>query len=151
MARTLRQTNLDDAWRREMADIAAAERKGDDDTMVLPGDEMSLSSFWWTEAEGKKVREGKKAQMVDVSARRAAPSHIYTMVTTIIPELSAFPSTSGAQEMIVRNRARCRAHPMSTARRSGRAARKGGAPGRAAGSSRRMMPPARRWHCPATT
>ena len=94
MARTLRQTNLDDAWRREMADIAAAERKGDDDTMVLPGDEMSLSSFWWTEAEGKKVREGKKAQMVDVSARRAAPSHIYTMVTTIIPELSAFPSTS---------------------------------------------------------
>ena len=78
-----------------MADIAAAERKGDDDTMVLPGDEMSLSSFWWTEAEGKKVREGKKAQMVDVSARRAAPTHIYTMVTrTIIPELSAFPSTS---------------------------------------------------------
>ena len=151
MARTLRQTNLDDAWRRERADIAAAERKGDDDTMVLPGDEMSLSSFWWTEAEGKKVREGKKAQMVDVSARRAAPSHIYTMVTAIILVLSAFPSTSGAQEMIVRNRARCRARRMSTARRSGRAARKGGAPGRVAGSSRRMMPPARLWHCPATT
>ena len=78
-----------------MADIAAAERKGDDDTMVLPGDEMSLSSFWWTEAEGKKVREGKKAQMVDVSARRAAPTHIYTMVTrTIIPELSVNLKTS---------------------------------------------------------
>ena len=134
-----------------MADIAAAERKGDDDTMVLPGDEMSLSSFWWTEAEGKKVREGKKAQMVDVSARRAAPTHIYTMVTTIIPELSAFPSTSRPQEMTVINRARCRAHPTSTARHSGRAARKGGAPGRAARSSHRTMPPARRWHCPATT
>ena len=131
MARTLRQTNLDDAWRREMADIAAAERKGDDDTMVLPGDEMSLSSFWWTEAEGKKVREGKKAQMVDVSARRAAPSHIYTMVTTIIPVLSAFPSTPGAQEMIVRNTGpdaeHVRRQPLGTAEgRQERAALPGG-------------------------
>ena len=106
-----------------MADIAAAERKGDDDTMVLPGDEMSLSSFWWTEAEGKKVREGKKAQMVDVSARRAAPSHIYTMVTTIIPVLSAFPSTS-------RNDRAKQAQMPSTSDVNRSAQRKGGKKGR---------------------
>lgn len=79
--RTLGKTTLNDAWRREQADLAVELRKGDDDTMVLPGDEMSQSSFWWAEEAGAIQSGSEQTQMlVDVShARKAAPSQLYTL------------------------------------------------------------------------
>lgn len=79
--RTLGNTTLDEAWRREQADLAVESRKGDDDTMILPGDDMSLASFWWSEQPGATQSGREQSQMlVDVShARKPAPSQLYTL------------------------------------------------------------------------
>lgn len=79
--RTLGSTTLDDAWRREQADLAVESRKGDDDTMILPGDDMSMASFWWSEEAGATQTGSEQSQMlVDVShARKPAPSQLYTL------------------------------------------------------------------------
>ena len=79
--RTLAKTTLDDAWRREQADLAVELRQGDDDTMILPGDEMSMSSFWWAEEAGATQSSNEQsAMLVDVShARKAAPAQLYTL------------------------------------------------------------------------
>lgn len=79
--RTLAKTTLDDAWRREQADLAVELRQGDDDTMILPGDEMSMASFWWDEgADAKQSSNEQSAMLVDVShARKPAPAQVYTL------------------------------------------------------------------------
>jgi hypothetical protein len=91
--RTLAGTTLSSAWRREMADLAAAERAGasspgEELLYMLPGDLTTLESFWW---------DGEQQGAVDktggfTAARRAAEPGVYTMRS--LPSVMSPPTTT---------------------------------------------------------